>query len=794
MQDIKDYLQKKIDRISPLSGKSGGTGATLLRFDKSDNELDDYINATIQTIMSCMQRSDIPGMAKLTQISTGIGKRVLLMMGVDDPPFDQRVRLGDLFVEALYALNYINVYRDPAFSEHNKDAPYVVHLDSKWSEISDYPLVRSKKDLRGTTFTPPRFPNRSTLKRDRFTKEEWEVLKNSQHMSAVEKLQAKNPLRINLSVLKALEANKHLFVTEGPIEIPKLGNKKAMDDAYYAWRMAENKAKGKPSADLDRKKKKYVHEAELWNLKLVALKGQSKKTAFEYTMQKAQLLKSEPEFYQTVELDYRGRFYYVESFFNFQGTDAARGVIEFKEGKTITSAGRRWLAIHTAACFNQSYTIEEIPSWCEEDYVRYLNEEGLDTISVDKMSLNDRANWTENNLDRLIEYVEKEEIDLSAEKPVSFYACCLEWCRYLSDPEGHLSRLPIQIDGSNNGWQHLGAMSKDTHTGSLVGLIPTTIQKDFYVSTAKELIELMPDWFAEKNMPMKHIRKGISKRGSMTRAYSAGEKTMATNMYADCYQEGFTETYGINVDDCNKLSHNLIAAINKVCPGPLETMSFLQKLAAYEIGTYAYFKDGKIANKKLKELKAKIKSLKYKRNKTDEELEELNSLVLGLDSYTSTLVEGNGSPDIRWVTPSGFQVIYENYIQRSIKCKGTINGVGRINHVAYEQTEIPNMRGFMSGISPNFVHSMDASHMAIIIDNWEGNFAAVHDAFATHASDVPELVALTKECFIVMYEEDNFYDYIEETVLSDCEGLTIEQPDRGDLDITGVRDSDYFFA
>jgi len=793
MKDIKDYIQKKIDRISPLSGKSGGTGATILRFDKSDNDLDDYINSSIQNIMACMQRSDIPGMAKLTQISTSIGNRILLMMGVDDAPFDQKVRLGDLFVEALYALNYINVYRDPAFSEFNKDAPYVVHLETRWSDISEYPLVRTKKDLRGTTFEPPRFPNRRVLKRDKYTREEWEIVRDGQHISAVDKLQG-IPLRINIPVLRAVESNKNLFITEGKVEVPKEGNKKAMDDAYYAWRMAKNKAKGKPSTDLDKKKDKYVKEATMWNLKLVALKKQSKKTAFEYTMQKAQLLRGEPEFYQTIELDYRGRFYYVESFFNFQGTDAARGIIEFKEGKPITDEGRKWLAIHTAVSFNESYHVSAIPAWCETDYVEYLKEEGLDTISVDKMTLNDRANWTENNLDRIIRYVEEEEIDLSAEKPVSFYACCVEWCGYLTDPTGFNSRLPIQIDGSNNGWQHLGAMSKDSKTGSLVGLVPSEIQKDFYVSTAKELIHLMPEWFAEKQMPMKHIRKGISKRGSMTRAYSAGQKTMATNMYADCYQEDFTETYGINVDDCNKLSHNLITAINKVCPGPLETMSFLQKLAAYEIGTYAYFIHGKIGNKSLKALKAKIKTLKYKRNKTDEDLQELNSLVLSLDDYTSTLIEGNGARDIRWTTPSGFHVIYENYIQRSIKCKGTINGVGRINHVAYEKTEIPNMRGFMSGISPNFTHSMDGSHMAIIIDNWDGAFAAVHDAFATHASDVAELIDLTKECFIVMYDEDNFYDYIEEAILSDTEGLTVEQPTRGDLEIAQVRDSDYFFA
>jgi DNA-directed RNA polymerase len=792
MQDIKDYLQKKIDRISPDNRKFNGTGATLLRFDKSDNDLDDYINSCIQSIMSSMTRSEIAGMAKLTQVSTAIGQRILSMMGDNDAPFDQRVRLGDLFIEALYSLNYINVYRDPSFSEHNREAPYVIHLESRWSELAEYPLVRSKKDLRGT-FSEPQKATRACLKRDKFTKEDWADISESQHISAVTKLQSV-ALRINLDVLEAVKLNQDKFITNGNVQIPNEGNKKRMDDRYYEWRLEVNRAKGKESKFLDKKKENYIKEAELWNKKLIALKAQSKKTAFTYTLQKAELLKTEPEFYQSIELDYRGRFYYSESFFNFQGTDMARGLIEFTEGKPIDERGRRWLAIHTASSYNESYLIDELPEWCEEDYKEYLKDEGLDSISVDKMTMNDRANWTENNYERIKGYVNRKEIPIKAEKPVVFYACCVEWTDYLNDPTGHISRLPIQIDGSNNGWQHLGAMSKDSKTGSLVGLVPSKIQRDFYVSTAKELIKIMPDWFAEKQMPMKHIRKGISKRGSMTRAYSAGEKTMATNMYADCYQEDYTEKYGISVDDCNKLSHNLITAINRVCPGPLETMSYLQKLASFEIGTYTIYRDGKVASKAYQKIKKIIKELKWKKIKSEEELISLSDAINEQSQFESRLVHGNGSNTLRWVTPSGFYVIYENFIQRSIKCKGTINGIGRITHVAFERTEMPNVKGYMSGISPNFVHSMDAAHMAIIIDNWEGTFTAVHDAFASHASDMDELLRVTKEAFIMMYNKENYYDEIEQTMLSNSESLTVEQPSIGELDVSEIRDSDYFFA
>ena len=53
--------------------------------------------------------------------------------------------------------------------------------------------------------------------------------------------------------------------------------------------------------------------------------------------------------------------------------------------------GLFWLAVHTACSYNHSYNRDEIPEWCETDYASYLEKEGLDSISVDKMTLEDRV-------------------------------------------------------------------------------------------------------------------------------------------------------------------------------------------------------------------------------------------------------------------------------------------------------------------------------------------------------------------------------------------------------------------
>jgi DNA-directed RNA polymerase len=538
------------------------------------------------------------------------------------------------------------------------------------------------------------------------------------------------------------------------------------------------------------------------------MKRRSKLVEWGFITTKAKLLYDHDVFYQFMQADYRGRLYYSESFLNYQGSDLARGMMTFARGKPMTEDGLFWLAVHTANTFNQSYNIDEIPDWCEADYAGYLEEEKLESISVDKFTLEDRVRWTNDNMEVIVEMGRRGIVADIAEKSVSFLACCFEWFDYqraVKDNRIHVSHLPVPIDGSNNGWQHLGAISKDSQTGRLVGLIPVDIQHDFYVQTAKQLYHLTTDERLKDildQMPMKHIRKAISKRGSMTRAYSAGAKKIAENMFFDCKAEDFHIEYGITQDDCDKLAKLLIKAINLVCPGPLHTMAYLQKLAQYEIGEYLkYNNQNEPAGPEYKQLVKDQKELYTKKDKTDEEIEHLNTLTVLLRSYKSKLIHGNGRSDLSWVTPSGFKVIYQNYTTATRKCRGTISGYKSqskghkgVNHVARVPTKTPDIRGFMCGVSPNYIHSQDASHMALVIEEWNGDFGAVHDSFSTHACDVEALLARTKQSFIEMYDKENYYDLIQQNIITDATNLDVEQPELGNLDVTQIYESDYFFA
>ena len=137
------------------------------------------------------------------------------------------------------------------------------------------------------------------------------------------------------------------------------------------------------------------------------------------------------------------------------------------------------------------------------------------------------------------------------------------------------------------------------------------------------------------------------------------------------------------------------------------------------------------------------------------------------------------------------------------KCSLTIRGVeggekgqpGRIKIVGKIFTDMPSREAASAGIAPNYIHSQDASHMAIVIDHFGTNFGAVHDSFSCHASDVDRLKTLTQQVFVEMYRHDNPLDTIKKRITGQAyDKCDVEVPELGALEINQVIGSRNFFA
>ena len=73
------------------------------------------------------------------------------------------------------------------------------------------------------------------------------------------------------------------------------------------------------------------------------------------------------------------------------------------------------------------------------------------------------------------------------------------------------------------------------------------------------------------------------------------------------------------------------------------------------------------------------------------------------------------------------------------------------------------------------------------------SFGAIHDSFSVHAERVDELLDITKETFINIYDKNIFKDMRNEIISNDP--LFVEsEPTKGKLDLLELMKSDYFFC
>jgi DNA-directed RNA polymerase len=105
----------------------------------------------------------------------------------------------------------------------------------------------------------------------------------------------------------------------------------------------------------------------------------------------------------------------------------------------------------------------------------------------------------------------------------------------------------------------------------------------------------------------------------------------------------------------------------------------------------------------------------------------------------------------------------------------------------------------ITAAAPNFVHSCDAAHMALVTNAAvsEGivDLAMIHDSFGCPAAQAKRFREIIREQFLKMYEQ---HDILAELRTSAGLALGTDEnlppvPERGNLDLRGVLKSDFAF-
>ena len=465
-------------------------------------------------------------------------------------------------------------------------------------------------------------------------------------------------------------------------------------------------------------------------------------------------------------MDWRGRVYAVPMF-NPQGNDMQKGLLTLAVGKPIGADGFKWLKVHGANC-----------------------------AGVDKVTFEERIKWVEDNHDNIMSTAKAPMDSIEwwgkLDSPFCFLAFCFEYAGVMHHGLSYSCSLPIAFDGSCSGIQHFSAMLRDHIGGHAVNLTPSGKVQDIYriVSdriedelkvllvngTDNEVVthedkktgeiterlklgtrELARQWLTYG------MSRSVTKRSVMTLAYGSKEYGFADQVFEDTVMPAIDSGKGAMFTDPSQASRFMAKmiweAVSVTVVAAVEAMKWLQGAA-------------------------KLLAAEVKDKKTGEILKPCLP--------------------VHWVTPDGFPV-WQEYRKKdttrlNLMFLGSFNLQPTVNKGTKKELDKHKQE---SGISPNFVHSQDGSHLRKTVVHTHRkygvmSFAVIHDSFGTIPADAEFLFKGVRETMVETYRDNDvlldFYEQFEYQLHESQRDKLPELPKKGKLNIEDILSSDFAFA
>ncbi|KAK8163332.1 hypothetical protein BC567DRAFT_273475 [Phyllosticta citribraziliensis] len=465
--------------------------------------------------------------------------------------------------------------------------------------------------------------------------------------------------------------------------------------------------------------KKQVAEYMIAKQKINNLKSayHSQRCFQNFQLEVAHAFKDEV-FYFPHNMDFRGRAYPLPALLNHMGADMARGLLTFAKGKELGTGGLRWLKIHLANVYG-----------------------------FDKASLNDREDFAMAHLTEVYDSVEKPLTGrrwwLKAEDPWQCLATCYELKNAFDspDPTRYVSHLPVHQDGTCNGLQHYAALGGDKAGAAQVNLQPGDKPSDIYTAVADmvkaEVIEDAANGVAEAVAVKDKITRKVVKQTVMTNVYGVtftGAREQVQNRLEDLMTDKELERGGGRMKLASYIAKLIFKALGRMFNGAQAIQEWLG-VCADRISTSLTPEQVKYIESRLLENKTTSDLTQGTRFKNRDGKHQFRSPVI-------------------WTTPLKMPVVQP---YRSSKMKQVKTKVQNMNLKNPDAIDAVNKRKQLQAFPPNFIHSLDATHMflsAIKSHEVGLTFSSVHDSFWTHAADVPLMNRVLRDAFVAMHSED----------------------------------------
>ena len=430
-------------------------------------------------------------------------------------------------------------------------------------------------------------------------------------------------------------------------------------------------------------------------------------------------------------IDWRGRLYF-RSNLNPQSSDAVKGCIEFAKGKRLGDVGLKWLKVYVANC-----------------------------CGYDKHDPDIKAQWTDDNWLLITDFL-NNPLEVDAPDPDTAFTLlqsglALQEALAMPDPRDYICHVPVAMDATCSGLQHLSALTRDPVGAYYTNLIDngTEQKSDIYVRVAEiadsskarhstrkvkvdgKVTEVVDDAVLENYWKDTPISRAMAKNPVMTYVYGSTLLSTIDTIALDMVDAGM---------ECIK------GADGKV----------VYSLSALATPVGRALREGVI-----------------------ETVPEATRIM----KYLQNIVRKHKDHCMQWVSPVGVPVV--NWAEGSEVKRINIRsmGVNMITMTVRDNTY--NTRAASNGVVPNFVHSKDAAHLCMTINAFDGDILPIHDSFATHPSDVPEMHMALRSTFVTLYSQYKLESFLDFNSIDEEE---YPIPEQGNLNLDEVLTSRFMFG
>jgi hypothetical protein len=439
----------------------------------------------------------------------------------------------------------------------------------------------------------------------------------------------------------------------------------------------------------------------------------------------AEALIDKERFWNRVRCDRRGRLIQMSDF-NYTRSDPVRSLFMFAEGKPLghmgfmvagQHAGRPidWLEIAIANAYGVKGTWADRHEWVAKPE----NHELIKAVSVDPGLI-----WRRK---------------IGAKEPFQFAAACLEFVAADTHGPTYETHLPVWLDASSNGLQHLAIMRRDVKLAEMVNLKARVTERNLEIHDVYDIVarheqqDLFADEPSRSWLDRRDDLRALLKRPIMTLPYGVSRSGMLDQIKEACDELGIDASSEAMV----RLRDHIWAAIEEKLPGAMEAREYIQGIAQHCLGRCKY---------------------------------------------------------MQWVTPSGFPV--DNRYRQSDTRRVRLPFLGQSATIADGYTDQPRKQKVIDSAVANFVHSGDAAHLALsvnaAVERGITNIMTIHDCFGTLAPDVHHFGQIRRWELAKMYWTYNPLAALRATNLPPG-AIYLPLPDFDiDFDVVALGESEYF--